>query len=266
MAASQRSLRLTDAYRRQLVSLAAGVEAQARELWPRIEDFDTSQWPEQMAATVARAQTRAVRLTSGYLGAYLRSETGKRGIAPAIDSRRYAGVSRDGRLLAEALRSPFIAVLGALADHRPADEALRIGLVKGVRFVGYETVQTSRDALADTVEADERFTGQRRSVSGTCAACMALSGTPEMEVHPGCECVGQPVVAGVRDLFPLATGAALFRAMSPEEQDAKIGPEAAQLVREGDADLRDFVAHSKTESDQPNWITQKPAEDVTATN
>lgn len=262
MAASQRSLRLTDSYRRQLIALGAGVEAQARELWPRIEDFDTSQWPDQMAAVVARAQTRAVRLTSGYLGAYLRSETGRRGTALAIDSRLYAGISRDGRPLVEALRSPFIAVLGALADHRPPEDALRIGLVKGARFAGYETVQVGRDALADTVETDDRFTGQRRSVAGTCAACMALSGTPAMEVHPGCECIGQPTVSGVRDLFPLPTGAALFRGLSKPEQEKAIGPEAAQLVRDGDADLKDFVQHSKTETDQSNWITQRPVDQI----
>lgn len=265
MAANQRSHAITDVFRDQLVAIGAGVEAQARELWPRIEDFDASDWPQRMAAIVTRAQTRAVRLGAGYLSAYLRSETGRRGTAPVIDSARYAGVSRDGRPLAEAFQSPFIAVLGALADNRPPEEALRIGLVKGVRFAGFETVQAARDALADTVEADDRFDGVQRSVSGTCAACMALAGTPNMEVHPGCACVGQPSVVGARDLFPIAAGAALFAALTPEEQDAKVGPEAAQLIRDGKADLKDFVRHERTDSDQANWITQRPVEDVQAT-
>lgn len=267
MAHNQRSFRLTDAYRRQLVGIGARVEAQAREHWPRIEDFDASTWPATMAAVVTRAQTQAVRLSAGYLSAYVRSERGTRGPLIKIDSATYAGVSRDGRPLAEAMRSPFIAVLGALADHRPAEEALRIGLAKGVRFTGFETIQAGRDALLDTIETDDRFKGWQRSVRGTCGACMALSGLsgPRFEVHPSCECVPAPEVRGVANRFPLPTGAALFAALSEQEQAEKVGPEAAQLIRDGHADLRDFVAHSRNESDQDDFITQKPVQDVPAT-
>lgn len=265
MAHSLRSLRLTDLYRRQLVAVGARVEAQAREHWPRIEELDGSTWPSTMATVVTRGQTEAVRLTGGYLGAYVRSETKRRGTALVIDSRRYAGVSRDGRALEEALQSPFIAVLGALADSRPPEEALRIGLARGVRFVGFETVQAGRDALADTIQADERFSGLQRSVRGTCGACMALSATENIETHPNCQCVPQPVVRGVRDLHPLPTGTALFRSLSKPEQEKAVGAEAAQLVRDGDADLEDLVSHSKTETDQPRWITQRPVQDVATT-
>jgi len=83
-------------------------------------------------------------------------------------------------------------------------------------------------------------------------------------VH-NCECVGQPVVAGVRNLFPLATGAVLFKALSKEEQDKAVGPEAAELIRSDEADLKDFVKHERTDSDQDNWITQRPVQDVPAT-
>lgn len=199
MPANPRSLQLTDAYRRRLVQIGNGVEAEARQRWPSIETLDASDWPEQMARSLTRAQTEAVRLTAGYLGAFLRLE-GSRGTVPAIDSRKYAGKSRDGRPLAEALQSPLIGVRAALKDgHSPAG-ALKLGLVRGTRTVSFETVQAGRDALLETVEFDDRVLGWQRSVSGTCAACMALSGTsgPRFEVHPNCACVPMPTV-GVKD-------------------------------------------------------------------
>src|SRR5687768_12736225 len=191
--ANARSLQLTDAYRRRLLAIGERVERTARQAWPRIEDFDGTAWPDYMAAQLTRAQIEGVRLTAGYLGAFLRSETG-RGTAPAIDSRQYAGKSRDGRPLSEALVSPLIGVRAALKDGKPPSAALAVGLNRATRTVKFEAVQTPRDALLATVEADERLSGWQRNVAGTCAACMALSGSsgPRFEVHPGCECVPMP--------------------------------------------------------------------------
>jgi len=68
------------------------------------------------------------------------------------------------------------------------------------------------------------------------------------------------VWGGIQELRP--SGNELFVAMSSEKQDAAIGADAAALVRDGEADLKDFIAHSKLDSDQPDWITQRPVEDV----
>src|SRR5689334_21560980 len=122
MPRSPQSLRLTEAYRSRLVSLGKRVEAEARVAWPTIEEFDGTDWPERTARSLTRAQTEAVRLTAGYLAAFLRSESG-RGTAPAIDSRKYAGVSRDGRPLTEALESPLIGTRKALKDGRGPEVA-----------------------------------------------------------------------------------------------------------------------------------------------
>jgi hypothetical protein len=142
-------------------------------------------------------------------------------------------------------------------------DPLNIGLDRATRMVAFEAMQTPRDAMLATVEADERFTGWKRSVSGTCAACMALSGdsAPHFEVHPNCQCVPMPEVAGAPDRFSLPTGAVLFAALTVAQQDEAVGPEAAALIREG-APLKDFVGHSRLASDQPNFITQRPAEEV----
>jgi hypothetical protein len=263
MPASRRSLQLTDSYRRRLLALGNQAERLARAAWPTIEELDATDWPERTAASLSQAQTQAVRLSAGYLAAYARSE-GATGTVPATDSARYAGLSRDGRPLAEALQSPLIGVRAALKQGRPPAVALQLGLTRGLRTASFEVVQTGREALIDAIAADGRFEGFQRSVAGTCAACMALSAKEDMEVHPGCQCTPQPVVAGARDRFPLPTGAALFGSLSKPEQDAAIGEEPARLVRDGDADLEDFVQHNK-QAELPDFITQRPVEDVAAT-
>jgi hypothetical protein len=257
------SLQLTSAYRRRLLSLEAGVGVRARSLWPRIEDFDGTSWPEQIAALVTRAQTESVRASNGYLTALLR--TNRKPGRLTLDTRRYAGVSRDGRPIAEALESALIGTRAALKQGREPRVALSIGLSRGLRMARFETMQAARDSLLDAVQEDDRFTGWQRSVSGTCAACMALSGTtgPKFEVHPSCQCVPLPTISGVAKVA-LPTGAALFAALSTQEQEAKIGADAAALVRSGEADLNDFVSHSHIETQQ-DFITQKPAQEV-ATN
>lgn len=260
---SRRSLQLADAYRRGLLAIGARVEAQAREHWPLIGDLDETKWPERMAIVVERAQVQGIRLTGGYLAAVARAETGRRGDALALDTTAYAGTSRDGRPLGAAFASPIVAVLSALKVGRSPADALEFGLVKGVRYTSFEAVQTARDALTDAIEADDRFTEPQRSVAGTCAACMALSGTDNTETHPGCQCVFVPKVRGAREVFAIPTGVELFKALTAEQQDKAIGAEAAQLVRDDEADLKDFVSHSK-QSEQDDFITQKPVQDVTA--
>lgn len=233
----------------------------AQELWPTIEELNASRWPEQMDAVVSAAQRQALRLASGYLTAFMRSELGG-GRTISLDTSQ-VGLARDGRPLVELLSSPLIGVKAALKKNRSAPDALQLGWVRAKRSVEFEVMQTPRDVVREFLNADDRFDGFQRAVAGTCAACEALSGDggPHFEVHPGCECELQPVVAGTRDLHPVATGFALFMRKSSEAQDAAVGPEAAELIRSGQADLRDFVSHSK-QDEQPDFITQRPVKDV----
>ena len=255
------SLNLTSSYRRRLLDLEGRVALASRAQWPSIEELDGSQWPLAIGRQVARAQTEAVRATAAYLTLTLRAN--RKPSRLSIDTREYAGLSRDGRPIEEALETALIGTRAALKDGREPAVALSIGLSRGLRMAQFEVVQAGRDALLDTIEADSRFTGWQRAVAGTCAACMALSGStgPRFEVHPGCQCLPFPTVKGAARVL-LPTGAALFTALSREEQDAKIGAEPARLVREGEADLKDFVSHSHLETDQPDFITQRPAEEV----
>jgi hypothetical protein len=53
------------------------------------------------------------------------------------------------------------------------------------------------------------------------------------------------------------TGAEIFNAKSPAEQDAMLGPKAAEAVRAGEVGLDDLVERSPLAT-QDDYITQKP--------
>lgn len=253
MPSQARSLRLTDAYRRRLFALREQVQGAA----PGV--FDS---PERLAAMVEQAQKASLRLTSAYLTAFVASETGKPVRDISIDTRAYSGLTADGQPLAKGMRSPLIGYFTALKQGSSVEEARAIGIDRAQRQVGMNYDAAHRKALSDTIKADERFVGGQRAVRGTCGACAAFSGTPHMAVHPGCQCVEMPVVAGVKSTIALPTGTELFNAKTPEEQDAMVGPEVAERLRKGEIRMLDLVGESRLDSDAENFITQKPLEDA----
>lgn len=261
MPRSRRSLDVTDSYRARLVAARAALEERVERSWPTIETLDANRWAERMAAALTQAQVEAIRLSSAYLGAYLTSELGRRTASPPIDSSPWVGRSRDGRPLAESLRSPIVGVLGYLKSGLSPSESLSRGLIRAERMVGVDFDHAHRAALLVTIAADERFDGWRRSLAGTCGACAsAASGVSHdlyFPVHPGCRCTVSPVVGGIPDTFPVPTGAELFDAKSADEQDEMLGPEAANAVRSGLITLDQLRSESEM-AEGENFITQRP--------
>lgn len=238
------------------------VERDAAVRWPSIELLDGTDWPVRVAQVVGVAQTEAVRATGGYLSSFLRLETGVGGRV-TLDPRPYAGASRDGRPLAEALQSPLIGVKAKLKEGASPEDALAYGLNRAVRMVSIDFDHAHRTALLDHIDRDERFAGWQRATAGTCGACMALSGATgaTFDVHPGCQCVPQPRVAGVRDRFPLPDPLTLFASKTKAEQDAALGAETADKVRSGAVELSDLVAVSAIAT-ADDFITQAPTPDA----
>jgi hypothetical protein len=147
---------------------------------------------------IRRAQTAAVRLTAGYLGAYLTSELGERVAAPKIRSQDYVGKSFGGLDLTESLQKPLISLLTANKQGKP--DPMGVGLSALLVNVDLDVKQAARQALADTIEADDRVEGWQRAVRGTCGACAAaavglLGPTAAFKVHPNCQCVQEPLVS-----------------------------------------------------------------------
>lgn len=257
MPRSTRSLRATDLYRSRLKFIREQAETSALR---GFGSGDWDAWSERAATVVASAQTQAVRAASGYLTAFLSAELGRRVPVVRIDSRVYAGTSRDGRPVAESLRSPVIGMRAALKDGKSFEEALSVGVNRAKRIIEMDVMHAGRKPVLDTIEADDRFDGWKRATAGTCGACMALSGTSgdDFGVHPGCQCQPSPVVRGVRDLVPLLSGMEMFQRMTKDEQDAQFGPEKAEALRLGEITLAALVAHSTLDSDQPNFLTEAP--------
>jgi hypothetical protein len=201
--ASETSLRITEAYRSRLFAVRSQLERRAESLWPTIEGLDDFTWTNKAAAATQQAQNTAVALTGAYLTAFLTSEVGTRTRGPILDTRRYSGLSRDGRNLRDSLRSPMIGVRFKLKEGATPEEALAYGLNRAKRMVSVDYDHAHRTALLDGLAADERFQGWQRAVTGTCGACAGdiavevstnLPSIP-LQVHPNCQCVTEPVVA-----------------------------------------------------------------------
>ena len=271
MAASERSLRLTDLYRERLRTVRERAVQVAEQAWASVDlaDFEATfaNWLGATTSAVAGAQVQATRLSAGYLSAFLSSELGRGVPTVTIDAMGYAGTARDGRPLAEAFDTARIAVLVALKDGKSNVEALNAGRVRALRAVELDVMQAGRQSLQDALRAHEMVEGYHRAVSGTCGACMALSDnsfsdTDTFEIHPGCQCVPEPRVKGVRDLAPRLLGVALFSSLSKREQDEALGEETAELVRTGQVAFGDLVKRDRMKTEQ-DFISQAPASALT---
>lgn len=168
-----------------------------------------------MATIVSQTQAEAVRLTSGYLTAFLSTELGTRTTGPTLKADAYAGKSRTGQPLRETMRAPVYTVLSALKDGQDPEAALEAGWQKAKLLIDLDVMTAARASLQSGLEADERFTGWTRAVKGTCGACMGASddghqepGTP-MHIHPNCKCVSEPSIA-VQPVAEVITGDRVF--------------------------------------------------------
>jgi hypothetical protein len=262
MASNPLSLRLTDLYRQRLLVTRQRLEREATVRWPTIDRLDATDWADQLAQVVSRAQTEAARASAGYLSAFASLEL-RRPVRLQIDSAAYAGVSRDGRPLKDALRSPLIGVRARLKEGATSQEALGYGLQRAIRMVSVDFDEAHITALLEAIDRDDRFDGWQRAVRGTCGACLGAatgpSGGLKWSRHPNCQCVCEPRVRGVPDRFPRLTGAELFASKTKAEQDEALGPEAAEKVRSGAIELSDLVAVSPLAT-ADDFLTQAPVQ------
>lgn len=265
MPSNRLSFRVTDAYRDALAETVETVAAATRILWARMPreqpdlEGEHARLLEALLPRVLAAQIRAIELASGYLSSFLSSETGERTTVETSNDR--VGFARDGRPLPEAMRSPLAATLGALKGGQSLDVALRAGERRGVLIAGLAVDEAAQHALLVGIDTNDRFAGWQRAVRGTCGACLGsatgASRGLRFAKHPGCKCVSEPIVAGVRDRYPRPTGAALFAAMTDAQQDQAVGPTVADALRAGDVTLAELVGTSPQQLGD-DFLTQSP--------
>lgn len=272
MPGSPRSLQITDAYRARLNALSDRLGALTEHYWQTVtvQDLDRSHahWLMITIGMLDPAQRAGVHLTAAYVAGFVGSELGQRATEiPHVDDAQYAGVAQDGRPLLEALAPTVITVKKALKDGKPPADALAEGQARAVRLAASAVTAAPRAALHDQIQTHSMITGWRRVTSGGCGACLAAAAHPyghePMRVHDHCHCTAEPIVRDVPDHAPRATGPEVFHRMTVEQQDAALGPAAAQLVRQGLVAWPDLIAVSPMVIG-PDLITQAPVEALAA--
>jgi hypothetical protein len=273
MPGSPRSLLITDAYRDRLNALADRLAALTLTQWQRVTlvnlDGSHADWLAATTAMLDAAQRAGVHLTAAYLAAFIGSETGRAQVElPRLDDGRFAGLADDGQALAVPLGKTLIGVKAALKDGKQPEDALRQEGARAVRLAGMAVLAAPRAALADQIASHPMLVGWQRVTHGGCGACLAAAARgydrhEPMHVHPHCHCSQEPVVRGVPDAAPRATGPEIFHRMTTEQQDEALGPDAAQLVRQGRVAWPDLIAVSPMEVGA-DYITQAPIEALAA--
>lgn len=266
MPASPRSLQITDTYRDRLNGLADRLGALAEHYWQSVTlaDLDRShaEWLAITVAMLEQAQHAGVQLTAAYVAAFVASEQGVRvAEIPGADAA-FAGLAADGRPLIEALEPTVITVKKALKDGKSPADALHEGMTKAARLASSAVMAAPRGALMSQIQTHPMIVGWQRVTRGGCGACLAAAARGydkdhPLRVHDHCHCTAEPVVRDVADVAPRATGPEIFHRMTAAEQEAALGPHAAQLVRQGLVAWPDLIEVSPMKIG-PDFITQAP--------
>lgn len=272
MPASERSLRITDAYRDRLNALADRLGALVEHYWASVTltDLDRShaEWLSLTVAMLEQAQRAGVHLTAAYLASFVASEQDVRVAPVAGVAGAFEGLAQDGRPLAEALAPTLITVKTALKDGKDPPVALAEGARRAVRLASSAVTAAPRSALMQQIRTHSEIVGWRRVTHGGCGACLAAAAhgyerDHPMHVHDHCHCTAEPVVKDVPDTAPRATGPEIFHRMTQAEQDRSLGSHAAQLVRQGLVAWPDLIAPVPMVIGA-DGITQAPIEALTA--
>lgn len=274
MPRAEQSLRITDLYRLRLLSLADRVETLVLQGWQQnvalaALDRTHALWLQRTVLQLEQAQRAGVRLTAAYLSSFIASELGRRAVElPVIDETGLVGLAADGRPITEALAPTAITVKTALADGKPASDALQEGARRATRLAASAVTAAPRAALEAQIQTHPLITGWRRVTHGGCGACLAAAAHgydrhQPLRVHDHCHCTAEPVIRGVPDSAPRATGPEIFHRMTAEQQDAALGANAAKLVRQGAIAWPDLIAPVPM-TIGPDGITQAPLQALAA--
>lgn len=242
----------------------------ADQRWQLSGNFDAEYgaWLDAVVPATAQAQRQNVRLTQGYVSAFVVSETGKRTRLPSIDLDEFVGRSRDGRELRDAWQSPPIKAKVAVSEGKSVDEASDTARNAALALVALDVYAGSRGVLTNLISRVPVIGGWRRvTVGETCGACLGAADgrvmppDAELKVHANCDCVKEPVIRGVPNLFRRPTGEEMWKRMSVEVRVASVGDEAFRAIEEGRINLSDLVGESPMAT-ETNWLTQKPLSEV----
>jgi hypothetical protein len=229
-----------DHYRtqQQIGAIAAGT---ANRLWARVgDDFDAgwNQVREPLLDIVTTAQTAAARTSIAYLADVI-YETGQVDLPVGdVQPASFAGTASDGRDLETLLYGGVTTAKTAVGNGQHVAAALGQG--------GRWLTMTVLTAVADANrEASSAGIAMRPAVGGyvrmlnppSCQRCIILAGkffrwNSGFQRHPRCDCRHIPASENVAGDFR-TDPYALFKSMSPAEQEKVFGRIEARAIRDG---------------------------------
>jgi hypothetical protein len=218
MATGEQAMALTDAYQRRIGTLQQRVGADAEAAWRRIVTQDLEpkalrkawlEWTDQFFGRLLGAQAQAVATTDGYLARFLSMETG-RPLAPVgLDPTAFTTDQMRGVAMRDVYARALRVTRQALNDGIPIDEALARGAARAAQMARTDVQLAARGASSYVLQSYGargkvrwvRIPAYRRVLSGAenCALCTAAANqryhiAQLMPIHPGCDCVVEPIV------------------------------------------------------------------------
>lgn len=235
MPGSDLAFRITDVFRARLASIRATAEAQTVALFRQVDvrDLDGTFPLDALDSAITTQQAEAIRTADVYFAAFMSAETGAVQGPVGVDPLLRAGSTRDGRPIATVLALSVMSMKLATVQGSSAAQVRLSGLARAVRVARTESVDAGRQTVQDLMDQDDRVSGYQRVTAGEpCGACLALAGNtiPTAEafpLHGACQCVGEPVVSGVRQTVLRPTGRDLLESMGPDRAAELYGDKVA---------------------------------------
>lgn len=219
-----------------------------------------------MVPAVTELQRANARLAAAYLAGFIAVETGKRtgpkGLSASADA---VGVNQAGRPIEDSLKGSLFTVKKAISDGHPVEAALGIGVAVAQRSAGEDVMFAGRDTVSAGIRDSDQITGWRRVTGGGCGACLAaadgrvFADEDILDVHPFCQCSAEPVVRDAPDTVARLTGEQMFHALAKGEQDQLLGPDRAQIMRDGDVPFHALIERQPMAA-IPDVLTEAPLE------
>lgn len=269
MARTRQALEQADGYRAGLQADRQAAMGLLADAWQPSE-ANVPVWVRYAAQVLEHYQQRGVRRSATYVAAVLTTELDRLIPPEPVDVTRYAGTTRGGVPLVQALGETVDRVRRqARAAGAQEADASRSALLAAQRTASYEVLAAPDRSLTDLIAADPRVRGWRRIARpGACGACLAAAdgrirpADEEIERHPHCQCVQEIVVRGVPDHYQPPTGRQIFNGLTKAEQDALFhgrgGAEKAELIRSGQVPLSALITRAPRGPDRPDVISETP--------
>lgn len=201
-------LRLIRNYHARLTSIREGTSIRVGAAWDTlggIGDSELAAFSARAAVLVKAGQVATVRLTDGYLGAYIGSVLKRPARAQGILPEVVTGAAvRGGVAPVEVYARPIITARTALSQGRTLTAALAAGRARATGTAETDVMLTHRATASEFLQREPRVRGYQRVLSGRSCDLCAIASTQVyrsdelMPIHDHCDCGVDPLIGDER--------------------------------------------------------------------